>query len=117
MLDAQKDINPESCIYRIVRKESQYGFDIVYRDIFDELCSVTMVRINDYFQQYAKSCVGENINIDQFFEKISKDRPMSKDTLTKTITSKQQMKEILSIQAVKMKSSYWAEVNKKSVHD
>lgn len=113
LLDSQKDVDPESCIYKIIRKESQYAFRFRYRDSFDEMQSTTMVQVNNDFQKYAKSCLGRAISIDDLIGCLSKIQGISPEIMRNAIlSSERQIKEMISIEAIKMKSSYWVKLNK-----
>lgn len=66
-LSSQENIRPEECIYRIVRKESEFGFKIFYKEYTGTIQSCTMINIQPKFQDYAKSLIGKIINKDEFF--------------------------------------------------
>ena len=113
LLDSQKSINPENCIYKIVRKESEYAFKITYRDKFDEIQSVNMVEVNEVFQNYAKVHLDKIISINNFINMLAKIHNDSPDNTKELILNpERKIKEILSVQSVKMKSSFWANLNK-----
>lgn len=113
LLDSQKDVNPESCIYKIIRKESEYAFRFKYRDSFDEIQSTTMVQIDSSFQEYAKSCLGKEISFDDVVDFLSQIHNILPAIMRNAIlSSERQIKEFISIEAIKMKSSYWAKLNK-----
>ena len=112
ILDSQKSLNPECCIYQITRKESHYAFQITYTDIYDELQSFKIVKTDDCFQQYAKSCLTESVSIETLIDFLSQAINEPPERLRDIIIKSNNVKELLSVQSIKMKSSYWAELNR-----
>lgn len=112
LLDSQKEINPDNCIYRIERKESYYAFQMTYTDLFDEQLSFKIIQSDIDFQQYAKSLLGKTISINDLIEFLSKRINVSPEDLEDHIISQNKIKEIISITSIKMKSSYWCNLNK-----
>ena len=111
-LDSQKNIEQERCIYKISRKGSEYAFKLEYRDDFDEIDYITMVQTNNDFQQFAKSCLGKAISIDDLIRWLAKIHNVSPDIMRNAILSpERRIKEVISVEAIKMKSSYWAKLN------
>ena len=112
LLDSQKEINSDNCIYRIERNELYYVFEMKYNDFFDECQSFKMFQTDVDFQQYAKSLLGKNISLNDLVEFVSKRSNMSQEELEDHIIKKNKIKEIISITSVKMKSSYRCRLNK-----
>lgn len=112
ILDSQKTVNPRNCIYRIIRKESDYAFNITYKDNFDEIQSFKIVRIDSNFQQYARSCLSKAISINDLIGFLSETLNEHSGDLRESIFSFHRIKEVISVVSVKMKSCYWAELNK-----
>lgn len=112
LLDSQKALNLDNCIYRIERKQSYYAFEVKYNDIFDEQDSFKVVQSDVDFQQYAKSLLGTNISIDVFIEFLSKRTKLTPECFKAYIIAQNKIKEFISITSIKMKSSYWCTLNK-----
>lgn len=107
MLSSQKVIDSESCLYRIVRQESEYAFRIVFSNENNEIDSVKYIYISDSFQEYAKRCIGKRISEALFWEDLETIARGSKDAFY----SSQRVERIISIVAEQLQPSYSAEVN------
>lgn len=112
LLDSQKEINPDNCIYQIVRKESYYAFLITYKDFFDEHLSFKIIQSDTDFQEYAKSLLGKRISTNDLIGFLAKRMNISSKDLENHIINQNKVKEIISATSVKMKSSYWCNLNK-----
>lgn len=100
-LSSQEDIDPITCVYRIVRRESGYAFKVTYEDNIGEVHSWEIYNISDGFQAWAKSLVSQKINPDDFFR-----------TLGSNILEQLKAKRIVSVDAIKLKNRYYAEISK-----
>lgn len=102
-LSSDKDITPELSVYRIVRRESDYGFRVTFEESSGELHSFTMINIQPAFQDYAKSLLGKTIDKDSFFMNI----PFPGVTET-NLLSEMKANKIVGIESVKPKITYSA---------
>lgn len=102
-LSSEKDIIPEECIYRIVRRESEYGFRIVFEESSGEIHAFTMINIRPAFQEYAKSLVGKIIDKDSFFKNF----PFP-EICEASLLSELKANRIVEIKSVKPKITYSA---------
>lgn len=104
VLDSEKNILKDDCIYKIIRKESDYALRINYIDVYDEEKSVLITMIRDEFQQYLKHNLGKQIKIAEI-DNIDK-------ILIEELVKNYNVKKTISATAEKMKSSYWLTLNK-----
>lgn len=102
-LSSEKDITPESCIYRIVRREYDYGFRITFEESSGEIHSFTLINIQPVFQNYAKSLLGMAIDKDSFFENFPIPGVTETDLLAEMKANK-----IIEIESEKPKIAYSA---------
>lgn len=70
IIDSEKGIVPDTCIYKIIRKKSGYAIEINYRDLYDENKNMKMVNTTDIFQNYVKNNLTKKITEEQFFNNI-----------------------------------------------
>ena len=104
-LTSQEKINPITCVYRIVRKESEYAFNVLYEEHSGEQLSWHMINISDKFQEWAKSLVGQKIDPDDFFSTLG--------SISQTnILEQLKVKSVISVEAIKRKNRYYAEISK-----
>ena len=104
-LTSQEKINPITCVYRIVRKESEYAFKVLYEEHSGEQLSLHMINISDMFQEWAKSLVGQKIDPDDFFSTLG--------SISQTnILEQLKVKSVISVEAIKRKNRYYAEISK-----
>ena len=108
LLSSQEKINKDACLYKIVRKESDFSFRIVFKDNNGEIDSTNAVSPNELFQKYAKSCIGKTVSEDEFWAELDK---MSEIQMKNNFYLNSKVTQIISITAEKMKASYWAELN------
>lgn len=94
---------PNSRIYRIVRRESEYGFRIVFEESSGEIHAFTMINIRPAFQEYAKSLVGKTIDKDSFFKNF----PFP-EVCEASLLSELKANRIVEIKSVKPKITYSA---------
>ncbi len=111
IFDSDKDILPDSCIYKITRKEHEYAIRINYIDLFDENKEVKVVTINKEFQNYVKNNLGKAITEEQLFSLFNYNWCQSKESLKEYFYNTNRIKKINEIMLVKIKSSYWLTLN------
>lgn len=104
-LTSQKDIDPITCVYRIVREELGYAFKVSYEDQNGEVQSWEMHNISDWFQSWAKSLVGQKINPYDFFSILESQSQTN-------ILEQLKVKRVILVDAIKMKNRYYAEISK-----
>lgn len=112
ILDSEMNIEEDSCIYKIIRKESDYAIKVEYEDLFEEKKFLKIVEVNDIFQDYAKSNIEKTISEKELFEIINNNNIESREDFIKRFYNKNKIKNIVSISFEKMKSSYWLKLNK-----
>lgn len=112
VLSSEKDIIPEHCTYKIVRKESEYAFSLSYKDQFGEIRSSSLVMINKEFQNYAASYVGKGICADEFWNFVAKFSGVTAEQFKTDFFKSNKVSEFISVRAYKMKATFWAELNK-----
>ena len=95
-------------VYKIVRKESDFSFRIVFKDNNGEIDSTNVVSPNELFQKYAKSCIGKTVSEDEFWAELDK---MNEIQMKNNFYLNSKVTQVISITAEKMKASYWAELN------
>ena len=105
-LTSQEKINPITCVYRIVRRESEYAFKVLYEEQSGEQHSWDIINISDEFQNWAKSLVGQKIDPDGFFS-----------TLGRSILEQLKAKRVISVEAIKRKNRYFAEISKYKLNE
>lgn len=104
-LTSQETIDPITCVYRIVRRESEYAFKVLYEEQSGEQHSWKIINISDKFQEWAKSLVGQIINPDDFFSALGR--------ISQTnILEKLKVKRVISVEAIKPNNCYFAEISK-----
>ena len=108
LLSSQEGIIMDACLYRIVRKESEFSFRIVFEDISGEKHSNYLLMKDESFQKYAKSCVGKNVSEDCFWSELEK---ISNKHSKKYFYLHNRIEKVICVSAEKMKASYWAELN------
>lgn len=104
-LTSQEKNNPISCVYRIVRRESEYAFKVLCEEHNGEQHSWDIINVSDEFQKLAKSLVGQKIDPNNFIstlERISQ----------KSILEQLKAKRVISVEAIKRKNRYFAEISK-----
>ena len=104
-LTSQEKINPITCVYRIVRRESEYAFKVLYEEYRGELHSWKIINITDKFQEWAKSLVGKKIDPDEFFSTLGR---ISQTNILEQL----KVKRVISVEAIKPKDRYFAEISK-----
>lgn len=75
LLSSQEEINKETCLYKIVRKESEFSFRILFEDCNGEKRSNHLIQRNEKFQKFAENCTKKAVTEECFWselEKISK---------------------------------------------
>ncbi|RHT74962.1 MULTISPECIES: hypothetical protein [unclassified Clostridium] len=112
VLSSEKNIIPEQCIYKIIRKESDYAFSLSYKNQFGEVCSSSLVMTNKEFQDYAASCVGKGICTEEFWDFVAKFSGMTAENFKVGFLKNNKVSEFISVRAYKMKATFWAELNK-----
>ena len=112
MLSSEKENNPEQCVYRIIRKESEYAFALSFKHQFGEVKSTSLVMVNKEFQEYAAACVDKGITMEQFWEFVSSISNMTAEQFKTYFFTSNRVSELLSVRAYKMKATFWAELNK-----
>ncbi|MBQ9928784.1 MAG: hypothetical protein IJO65_12540 [Lachnospiraceae bacterium] len=112
VLSSEKDMILEQCIYKITRKESEYAFSLSYKNQFGERCSSSLVMINKEFQDYAASCVGKGIHAEEFWEFVAKFSGTTAEQFKEYFFKSNKVSEFISVNAYKMKATFWAELNK-----
>lgn len=112
ILSSEKEINPEQCVYRIIRKESEYAFALSFRNQFGEVESSSLVMVNKEFQEYAAACVDKGITVERFWESVSKFSNMTVEQFKSYFFTSHRVSDFLSVRAYKMKATFWAELNK-----
>lgn len=108
LLSSQEKINKDTCLYKIVRKESDFSFRIKFKDSNGEIDSINAVSPNELFQKYAKSCIGKKVSEDEFWTELDK---MSEIQMKDDFYLYNKVIQVISITAEKMEASYWAELN------
>jgi len=108
LLSSQEGINKEACLYRIVRKESEFSFRIVFEDSNGEKKCNHLIRMNESFQKYAESCIGKTVTEECFWTELEK---MSNNQMKDYFYSYNKVVRVFSVSAEKMNASYWAELN------
>lgn len=111
LLTSEKDIDPQKCIYKVIRKESEYAFKILYKNMFDEIKSSRMLMINAEFQKLIQSYLGKSMEEKDFWNKMSEAGDMTEEQAKNNFYINNKVKSIVSITAEKMKATYWAELN------
>ena len=109
ILTSQEGVEKSACLYRIIRKESEYSFKIVYQDCNDEIRSINLLQPNDEFQQYAKECAGKSMPEDLLWEKVGMISGMGSKESFYILN---RVKRIIKVSAERLKASYWAELNR-----
>ena len=99
-LSSEYEINPDACVYKIVRRESEFGFRITYEELNGEMQTWTMINIRSSFQEYAKSLIGQRIDKTAFLNNIH--------VTEETLLSQMKAKSIVRIESVKPKVTYSA---------
>ena len=108
LLSSQEGIIEETCLYRIVRKESEFSFRIVFEDTSGERHSNLILMKDELFQKYAKSCIGKNISEECFWREFEK---ISNKPSKKYFYLHDKVDKVICVSAEKTKASYWAELN------
>lgn len=111
-MSSEKDIIPEQCIYKIVRKESQYAVSLSYKNQFGEVCSTSLIIGKEEFQNYAASHVGKQIWADEFWNFVAKFSDMTAAKFKTYFFETHKVSKFISARAYKMKATFWAELNK-----
>lgn len=111
-LSSEKDIIPEQCTYKIVRKESNYAFSLSYKNQFGEVNSSSLVMGNEEFQSYAASCVGKEICDDEFWDFIANFSNTTATQIKLNFFTSNKVSELVSVRAYKMKATFWVELDK-----
>lgn len=112
LLCSEYSIVTEQCICRIIRKESNFIFNLTYRNQFDEIKTTGVFMIDKGFQDYAESCVGKSLDINEFWNNIAKYTKMTGEQFKNDFEDVNKVKDIISVSSNKMKATFWAELNK-----
>ena len=104
-LTSQETIDPITCVYRIVRRESEYAFKVLCEEHSGEQHSWEIINISDKFQKIAKSFVGQKIDPDDFFSALGR---ISQTNILEHL----KVKRVISVEAIKSKDRYFAEISK-----
>ncbi len=112
ILSSEMDIIPEQCVYRIIRKESEYAFKLSFKNQFGEVKSNSLVMVNKEFQEYAAACVDKGITMEQFWEFASTISNMNVEQFKTYFFESNRVSEFLGVRAYKMRATFWAELNK-----
>lgn len=108
LLSSQEEIDKDACLYKIVRRESEFCFHIVYKDCNDEKRSVNLNSLTESFQKYAESCIGKTITEEYFWNGLDK---ISEIPMKENFYLHNKALQVISITAEKTKALYWAELN------
>ena len=112
ILDSEKDIDPETCIYRIVRNEGEYAFRISCIEINGKENKLSLVSGKPKFQEYAKECVGKSVNIDTLVNILNDNVTLEGISSEEYLALSFKAVKILSIYAYKFPDRFYAELNK-----
>lgn len=96
------------CLYRVVKKDGEYSFAIRYIDIAGHLRKFNLVNCANSFQEYAKNCLGKELEEDVFFNSL--DDILGIDNRSQIYTYN--VSRIVSIKTEKFPDTYYASINK-----
>ena len=68
--------------------------------------------IDKGFQDYAESCVGKSLDMNEFWNNIAKYTKMTGEQFKNDFEDVNKVKDIISVSSNKMKATFWAELNK-----
>lgn len=111
-LTNEEDIDREICLYEINRRENGYMFVIEYLNRFDEKETIKMIMGMPIFQEFAKSSLGNQIDLDIFNKFMSQLTYNNEKYFLNEFQNTHKINKILSVTPEKMKSSYWMELVK-----
>ena len=104
-LSSQEKIDPITCVYRIVRRESEYAFKVLFEEYSGEQHYWDIINTSDKFQEWAKSRVGQKIDPDDFVSILGR-------ILQTNILEQLKGKRVISVEAIKPENRYFAEISK-----
>ena len=108
---SEEGIIPETCIYKITRKESEYAFKITYRNLYNETKSMHRFQARDKYQEELKSYLGTVIDEKFFWDFQAKYFNGNAVLLREEFVRNNKLKDIISVQIEQMRAVFWAELN------
>ncbi len=108
LLDSDKDIIDEQCLYRIVREKMEYCLQIKYINKVNDADMVTLLLTDKWFQDKVRNFTTKDIDEitfeNEFLNCLGKN--------LKDFCDMQKIQRIDSIKAGRISSRYWAELNR-----
>ena len=112
ILDSEKSIIPDTCMYKITKTEGEYAFRISYQRKNGQIISSSLVNRDCQFQQFAREQKGKEVDVDALV------RIIRGDSFHSDIPSKEYLANILNVEKInsiyvhKFVDRYYAELNK-----
>lgn len=111
LFTSEENIVKDKCIFKIIREEAEYAFNILYKTTYGEIHYAKSFINNNGFQDYVKSCIGHNINITNYWENLSLFSKATARQIQESFFKRNKVGEILSITAGRMDPTYWVVYN------
>ena len=108
---SEEKIKPESCIYKITRKESEYAFKVTYKTIYNEVKALSVFRTGKEYQEKLVTLSGHLVDEQVFWNYLASNSKENEIQVKDSFIANNKISKILSITIKQMEATFWAELN------
>ncbi|GEM_PF-4072313 len=108
---SEEKIVPETCIYKITRKESEYAFNITFKTTYNEIKTLNVFRIGKEYQEKLLALSGQPIDEHVFWNYLASNSKENEIQVKDNFIATNKICKILSITIKQMEAAFWAELN------
>lgn len=108
---SEEKIKPESCIYKITRKESEYAFKVTYKTIYNEIKALSVFRTGKEYQEKLVTLSGHLVDEQVFWNYLASNSKENEIQVKDSFIANNKISKILSITIKQMEATFWAELN------
>lgn len=108
---SEEKIISDTCIYKIIRKESEYAFNVVFKTIYGEIQAFNVFRVGKKYQEELIALSGSKIDETLFWNYLATSQNINPQQAKENFIKSNKISEIMYIQVKQMKAVFTAELN------